>query len=200
MPLRILEPQAAVQERIASNLRGPAAPAMAKANALGGAAPVLGLAAPHPMFNLSLDALDAADWVKRAEMTGWRYFVTSDAAVVALAEAASTSPTGPVGGALTNEGPFVLGSEEALAFSERQDEISKGSYVLGLLRVPALYVVALWLRSEDRPATRDRFVPVSPAPAPLTANVLMKPKAFITALRQLKASKRGPVEDDSASN
>lgn len=83
----------------------------------------------------------------------------------------------------------VVGSEQALALAEKRPEIANGQYVLGPLRVPALYVVALWLRSERRPEKLDRFVPVDPAPKPYQVNSLMEPQAFIGILRKLKQAR-----------
>lgn len=200
MPLRTLDPHAGVQERVAAELQRGRLVSLAS-DALGGtSADSVGMAAPHPMFNLGLDAIDSADWMQRVEMTGWRYFVTSNSGVVATVEASSSSPDGPINGTLTNEGPFVLGSEQALILSETQMEISNGSYILGLLRIPALYVIALWLRSDHDPEKLDRFVPVAPAPNPLIANALMDPIEFGQGLRHLKSLKAASGGNDSVSN
>jgi hypothetical protein len=177
-------------------VRRPAAEALA----LGGAADgSLGVAAPHPVFNLGLDALESPDWTSRAEMTGWRYFVTSEAGVVAAAEASSDSAGGPIKGTMTNAGPFVVGTEKALASVESDPKVAKGSFALGLLRVPALYVVALWLRGEGKSAGTDWFVPVAPAPEPFLADVLTNPKDFIQALVKLKSLKDAVTAAPSAS-
>jgi len=190
MPIRTLTPQSDVQDRLSLRLHHMSTTERGQASTLGGAsADVLGLAAPHPVFNLSLQAIDRDDWVSAVKMTGWRYFVTSSQGVVATAEARALWKDGPVEGTLTNEGPFVVGSEQALALAERLPEIAGGKYVLGLLRVPPLYVVALWLRSEQGPEGLDRFVPVSPAPAPFRTDSALRPEEFITILRRLKAER-----------
>lgn len=200
MALRTLQPSAFVIERIATEVRGMARRPGAEALALGVAADSsLGVAAPHPVFNLGLDALDSPDWTSRAEMTGWRYFVTSEAGVVAAAEASSDSADGPIKGTMTNAGPFVVGTEKALASVESDPKVAKGSFALGLLRVPALYVVALWLRGEGKSAGTDWIVPVAPAPEPLQADVLTNPKDFIQALVKLKRLKAAATVAPSAS-
>lgn len=190
MALRTLLPQDDVRERISSRLQDMSGRERNVISTLGGAAvDVLGLAAPHPMFNLALEAIDRENWIDQVQMTGWRYFVTSNEGVVATAEARSLSRNGPVEGTLTNEGPFVVGSEQALALAEKLPEVAAGQYVLGLLRVPSLYLIALWLRSEVRPEALDRFVPVAPAPEPYQVNSVMEPRAFIDILRSLKRAR-----------
>lgn len=190
MALRTLLPQADVHDSISSRLQEMSPREARSFSALGGSAPdALGLAAPHPMFNLSLEAIDHDDWINRVQMTGWRYFITSSEGVVATAEARSLSKDGPVEGTLTNAGPLVVGSEQALALAEKRPEIVGGQYVLGLLRIPALYVVALWLRSERRPESLDRFVPIGPVPAPYIVNSILTPQAFVEVLRDLKRAR-----------
>lgn len=200
MALRTLQPNASVTERIATEVRGMVRGSAAESLALGGSADsCLGVAAPHPVFNLGLDSLDSPDWMNRVEMTGWRYFVTSDGGVVAAAEASSESAEGPVKGTMTNIGPFVIGSEKALALVEADPKVARGSFALGLLRVPALYVVALWLRGEGRSAGTDWFVPVAPTPKPILADVLTRPSDFIQALVKLKRLKGAAPAGASAS-
>jgi hypothetical protein len=187
MPLRTLQPDPSVTDRIAVEVLGMAPPSGAQALALGGSEDrALGVAAPHPVFNLGLDALGSPDWTQRVEMTGWRYFVTSHGDVIAAAEASTASANGPVQGTMTNEGPFVAGTEKALAQVESLPTVAKGTFALGLLRVPALYVVALWLRGEGQSAGTDWLVPVAPAPHPLRVDVLTRPKDFMDALVVLK--------------
>lgn len=190
MALRTLQPSASVTERIATEIRGMAQRPGAEALALGGAmAASLGMAAPHPVFNLGLDSVESPDWLNLVEMTGWRYFVTSEAGVIAAAEASSESAGGPVKGTMTNSGPFVIGTEKALASVESDPKVAKGSFALGLLRVPALYVVALWLRGEGKSAGTDWLVPVAPTPEPLQADALTSPGDFVQALEKLKRLK-----------
>ena len=202
MALKTLIPNAAVQDSVTARLVSMTREPNADAAAFGGAATeTLGLSAPHPVFNLGLDAIDKPEWLRLATMTGWRYFVTSEAGPVATAEAGSRSRGGDVTGTLTNQGPFVLGSEQALAVSERAMEQVKGDYVLAMLRVPALYLVCLWLRSEKAVDRLDRFVPVDPAPSPFVANKVLQPSDFIARLRELKASHDASAGGaDSASN
>jgi hypothetical protein len=55
--------------------------------------------------------------------------------------------------------------------------------------VPALYVLALWLRDEEDGGGGDLFVPLAPSPLPLQAGERMPAAAFEAALQQLKRAR-----------
>jgi len=190
MPLRIVEPIADIRRALVDELSLRARATAFRTERLRAARPAaLGLAAPHPVFHLGLDEVGRPGCLERVAMTGWRYFVTEGDAVVAAAEALASSPHGPLLGTQTNEGPFVAGSVAALSRAESLPQVDAGHYALGLLRVPALYVVALWLRDEQPPGAHDLFVPVEPAPAPLQVGVAITAEAFEQALVEVKAAK-----------
>lgn len=201
MPLRTLTPAPGIFERIAEQFSSTTSESSFKLSTLRSGKNVrLGLAAPHPVFNLGLEDIDALEWISKVRMTGWRYFVTSGNGVVAASEASTSSPEGAVMGTLTNQGPFVEGTEDALAIAEESAEVAAGKFVLGMVRIPALYVVALWLRNEDSLGEFDRFVPAAPTIAPLKANAIMTSSEFIAALRALKASREQSGSGSESSN
>jgi hypothetical protein len=198
MPLRLIQPAASVAEVVRSQLAGMAQQQQFRTRALASARPSgLGLAAPHPVFNLGLDEIGKPGALDRAAMTGWRYLVTSGAAVIAAAEASAHSAKGRAVFAGTNEGAFVQASAEAIADAEQWPEIRAGRYALGLIRVPALYVVALWLRDEDGKDGGDRFVPLAPAPSPLASGKRIGGAEFERALIEIKRQ-RGVSEGASS--
>lgn len=189
MPLRSLVPPKTLTDELKSRVGEMGAERqLLVGDDLGGNAPLsLAMAAPHPVFNLALDAIGRPNWLSALRMTGWRYLVMSNEEVIAAAEAlAPTFDTTKSQGTLTNEGPFVAGTEEALSFSEQRDEVAKEPYAWALIRIPALHVLALWLRHESRVDSRDWIVPTSPTPSPLQPNVLMRPDAFMQELIRLK--------------
>ena len=70
-----------------------------------------------------------------------------------------------------------------------QEPLQARHYELRLLRIPAVYAVALWLHAPDG----DLLIPVSPAPPPLRANEPYDAAAFSAALRPLaESAMRGP--------
>ena len=198
MPLRLIQPAASVAEVVRVQLAGMAQQQQFRTRGLAAARPTtLGLAAPHPVFNLGLDEIGKPGALDRAAMTAWRYLVTSGSDVIAAAEASARHAKGRAVFSGTNEGAFVKASAEAIADAEEWPEIRAGRYALGLLRVPALYVVALWLRDEDGKDGGDRFVPLAPAPAPLAGGKRICRTEFEQALDEIKR-RRGASEGTSS--
>ena len=79
-----------------------------------------------------------------------------------------------------NEGPFVQSTERVLGVVEDFPEVVSGSYEPRMLKIPALYVVALWLK--DLRADDDLFVPLDPAPAFLETGRAYREGEFLDAL------------------
>jgi hypothetical protein len=129
----------------------------------------LSLSLPHPVFTAGLEPVAAEKpLIETAELTGWRVLLEEDQAVVAAAELAV--PDGDArSGASINRGPFVHSTVQALRMAERDKRVESARFEVRLLRVVALYVTALWLHSSETDS--DLFIPLSPAPAPLSVDV-----------------------------
>lgn len=198
MPLNVRKPSAAVTGVIRGHLSEMASLGRFRTQNLRGAAPAgLSLAVPHPMYNLGLSDIKGRAALAKAKLTAWRYLVLDGEAVVATAEAVqSTARAKPVF-SHTNEGPFVASAGAAIAAAEGFPEVKKGAYEVAFLRVPALYVMALWLRGAEGGGSPDLLVPLDPAPAGLEAGERVTAEAFWEALKALKAA-RGA--SSSASN
>ena len=128
----------------------------------------LSLSLPHPVFTVGLEALAAErPLIEAAEFTGWRVLLEEDKAVVAAAEVAVSDGHPGQTGATINRGTFAHSMVEALRTAEQDKRIESTRFEVRLLRVVALYVVAVWLSSSEPES--DLFIPLSPAPAPLSA-------------------------------
>ena len=79
-----------------------------------------------------------------------------------------------------NEGPFVQATADALAGLEDRPEVAAGSYQVRMVRIPALYVVALWL--EDLDGDADLVLPLAPAPVFLDTGRLYGEREFLDVL------------------
>jgi hypothetical protein len=143
---------------------------------------------PHPVYVATLDDLAAGKLLGAAKQTGWRYLlVHSDAAV---AEAELTAGRRPAKGAkrpqhkelefagLTH-GPFTGATIDGLHAAERLPQIAKADYELRLLKVPAVYLVALWLHG----GSEDILVPLGQPPGGLKKNKAYTEAGVIRALR-----------------
>ncbi|MGH3927490.1 MAG: triple tyrosine motif-containing protein, partial [Pseudonocardiaceae bacterium] len=71
--------------------------------------------------------------------------------------------------------------------------LAAGDYEVRLLRIPALYFVALWLKDEK--GRDDILIPLDPAPAPFEPGRSYRPDEV---LAELAASARTRLEFDDA--
>jgi hypothetical protein len=141
--------------------------------------------AAEPAVSLPFFVLDLSDIVPKgiaaARQVGWRYLLpTGDSEGPMLAETAIRGSGQHAFAALT-ESPFASDFEARLVALRQDPTISAGSYEAALLQVPAMYVMAIWLR--DAAHHNDLFVPVAPAPPSLTAGRQYSTSQFLGELR-----------------
>lgn len=121
----------------------------------------LAVSDPHSVYTLGLrDVLDKRDPAD-AQFVGWRWLVQEGTRTIASAEVGA----GPYEGRRVseiNEGPFVRSSAEALEVAQKLPTTKDQSYEPRLLKIPGVYLVALWLRAEED--GDDLFVVLPPAP------------------------------------
>jgi hypothetical protein len=145
----------------------------------------LSLSSPHPIFTVALERLAASDrLVDAAELVGWRALLEENEQVVAAIELPGAEPG--KGRALVNRGAFVESTVAALSTAERHERVASERVELRLLRVNALYVVALWLHAAE--AAGDLFVPLAPAPPPLRAGTTYESTPFEAELSEMARS------------
>jgi hypothetical protein len=144
------------------------------------AAEAASLTSPHELRHVRLDALTEHRPLDDSEQAGWRYLVRAGGAAVAGAEVATEAGGGSVAFSQLNEGPFVQATAEALETLEGRPEVAAGDYEVRMVRVPALYVVALWL--EDLDGDEDLVLPLAPAPEFLEAGRIYREPEFLDAL------------------
>ena len=146
-------------------------------------------AAPHDVYNLPLSALGESLGPEAAVPVGVRCLITSGDEPVGTVEL--PEPDGSEG-AITQHGPFTQGTVDAIQAAEESSDVADGNFELRLLRVPALYLMALWLKDED--GNQDLFVPLEPAPADLTPGHAYKWRELGERLRPM-ARERLEAED-----
>jgi hypothetical protein len=190
MPLKVVNPSAAVTETIREHLFQTASLGRFRTRRLAAAAPSgLSLAAPHRMYNLGLADIKGANPVAKAKLTAWRYLVVENNSVIAAAEAVQKTPSAKPLFSNTNEGPFVDSMAKAIEDAEQVPEVQAGQFELSVLRVPALYLIALWLKSSGSKSKGDIFIPLDPAPPGMKAGERMSSADFTAALLQLKGER-----------
>lgn len=153
-----------------------------------------GLATPHRIFHLGLDALVAGrKLATAARHVGWQA-VLVDRAKQPIAAAELVLVRGALRFACVNRGPHAVGAAEAERAADAWSRRAKGDHELAVLRIPGAYCVALWLRAAA--GGEDGFVPLAPCPAALKANTVLAEAGLREALlpearKQLEA----PSED-----
>ena len=133
----------------------------AAARAVGGIGGHVKVVLPHPVFDLGLDQVLGEKTLDDASRRGWRYLVMQGPTAIAAAEVAPDASGGETVSAV-NRGAFVAATLIELRRAEQLQSVQHGSFELRLLRIPALYIVALWLK--DTPGDGDLLIPLEPVP------------------------------------
>lgn len=190
MSLKTIEPSVAITDVIRGHLTEIASHGRFSTKNLRSAAPAdLSLAAPHPMYNLGLSDIKGRNALGKAKLTAWRYMVLEGGKAIATAEAVRMTPRSKPVFSHTNEGPFVTSTAAGIEAAERLPEVKAGQYELAVLRVPALFVMALWLKDVSAKKSGDILVVLEPAPPGLTAGKRMTAEEFTEALAAMKATR-----------
>ena len=140
---------------------------------------------PHPVFYAPLDALAGGKLLDAATQSSWRYLLVQDDAAVAEAELSVGRKDAKRAGPKALEflglthGPFTAATIEALAAAEQLPQVAAADYELRLLKIPAVYLVALWLHG----AKDDILIPMGDPPGGLKKNKPYTEAAIIKALR-----------------
>jgi hypothetical protein len=138
----------------------------------------ISLAGPHRVFAVPRDALIRGDLLAAATPVAWRYLIVNQDSAVASAELIER-PSGELVFSELNHGAFAQGTADVLNAAEQLDEVRERDFELRLLRIPSVYFVALWLRSDSA----DLILPLAPAPAGLEAGRRYTPDEILSVLR-----------------
>jgi hypothetical protein len=188
MTLRTVEPTRQSIDAVTAALSELAGRAEFRRRALARANPLeVALAVPHDVYALGLDEVAGRARIDQARWIARRFLVMAGDRAVSSAEIADEAGAG----FQANEGPYVAATADAIARAEDDPDLAAGDYEIRLLRIPALYFVALWLRDEGD--DDDVLVPLDPAPAPFEAGRRYRPDEV---LAELAASARTRLEFD----
>ena len=140
---------------------------------------------PHPVFSVPLDALAGGKLLDGATHASWRYLLVQDERAIAEVELSAGRRGAKGAGAKSPEflglthGPFTEATIEALAAAEQLPQVAAADYELRLLKVPAVYLLALWLHG----AKDDILIPMGDPPGGLKPNRPYAEAAVIDALQ-----------------
>jgi hypothetical protein len=154
------------------------------------------VSAPLRVHHLGADAVAAGKGLAAAYATGWLSTLTTDGEVRGTIELVppkparkgAAAPEGVRFGGFTT-GPLqrsLAAAVEAAATSAGRNDVE-----IAVLRAPALYLLALWLRDKGG----DLLVPVAPSPPPLKAG---ESYPADRALAMLAEAAKSALEGDEA--
>lgn len=182
MPLNTPAPPSGVPERVRTTLHALADDARFSTPALRLAQrEQLDVSTPHQVFTLGLDDIESGAGLDAAQPVGWRYLVAAGGEVIASAEVGQ-NPDGSPQPAQFNEGRFVEATATAVRSARALPQLEKAAFELRLLRIPSLYLMALWLHS---PAT-DLLVPLAPSPIGKEGQIVPPAQLFGELARQAR--------------
>jgi hypothetical protein len=149
------------------------------------AAPGLAAASVRPSFSartfsLGLDAILAGQGLAAAHLVLWTHVLPAG-----LGQQAVVAETAAASGefAQLTDGPHAAAMQPALDRLRADPAIVSAVFNLALLKVPALFVSAMWLQGTGGAA--DILIPLDPAPQPLVAGQHYDAAAFLAALHPL---------------
>jgi hypothetical protein len=153
---------------------------------------------PVRAYNLGADAIAAGKGLAAAQPTGWLVTLSADGEARGTIELVPSKPArkGETPSTAVRFGGFSTGPlhrELAAAIDTASKDAGRSKVHLAVLRAPALYLLALWLRDDHG----DRLVPISPSPPPLKAGESYPADRALNSLQ--KAAKR-VLEGDTARN
>jgi hypothetical protein len=143
----------------------------------------LNLTVPHPVYTLTLEDIVQQRSLAVARTTGWRYLIQEGDSAIASAEVITDARGVVQTFSQFNEGPFVAATARTIVAAEEIPQVEDGVYELRLLQIPALYVMALWLK--DAEGNRDLILPMEPMPNELEAGRSYTEAEFLAALEDL---------------
>ena len=134
---------------------------------------------PHVVYHLGLEGLVSGKGLRSATPVRWAFLVGTGGAAAGIAEVTYDRQEF----SQLNEGPYASGILDAIARAEDTKEIMEGDFELNVLRIPGIYVIALWLKNIL--TGENVFVPVAPAPRELEALRDYSEEEFMRVLRLL---------------
>ena len=136
---------------------------------------------PHTIFHAGLEDLVTGRGLSSAKPVSWAYLVGANGTAAAIAEVTYD------GQELSqlNQGPFAAGILNTLTRAESAKEIKEGDFEFNILRIPGIYLLALWLK--DLKGGAHVFIPVPPAPRELEAGKSYSEEEFLEIARMLAA-------------
>jgi hypothetical protein len=109
----------------------------------------ISISVPHAAYSCALQDVADGYLLEKAEQTAWRYLLFEGETVFAAAEVDQSTETKELSFSNFSTGTHVTNTISALRMAERLPQASSGDYEVRFLRIPSLYVAAIWLKGTD---------------------------------------------------
>ena len=140
------------------------------------------LASGHAVYNIGLSDLLSDKPITASPFTAWRFIVNAGASESAAAETLQDPEQGIPTFASVNSGPFVAGTIAALKALPTDPAFAKGDWEGRMIRIPALYIMAIW--AHEKRSNVDLIRVTAPVPPYLDANKTYTWPEFKAALQE----------------
>jgi hypothetical protein len=149
---------------------------------------------PHPIYNLDRDQILAKKGLAAAKLVGWRYIIKDDAGDYHVAEVGVNETATEHSFRSFNEGAH-LNSFVSLFNNFSLNEAVKGSdYELCVLRIPACYIMAIWLKEKGN---HDLFLPLDPLQPGFTAGTTYNAADFMKIVEDIAETMAKQTDKDA---
>jgi hypothetical protein len=163
MPVRLVEPPRAASELLRSTLDAFVVDGQYRLRTLDGKhKDAITLAQAHPVYNVDLKDILERRGLGSAVLTGWRFLLLENHIAIAAAEIAVDGKSGTFRFSSVTTGSQVSATSAAFAAGLRDPQLQTQEWSVRLLRVPSLYLLALWL--HDTSGKEDRLEAIGTAP------------------------------------
>jgi len=140
----------------------------------------LDVAVPHPVYAVGLEQIVQGELLSAASLVAWRYLLLDDQQVQCAVEVDVRADDGQLNFSHINRGPFVANSVQSITVAETLAPVQQNDYELRLLKIPGLYLLALWLHGPD-----EIILPIAPSISGLVANVPYSESDLLTVLQPM---------------
>jgi hypothetical protein len=185
MPVRLDQPPSLANNALVDGLRSFGVPEGARVAGRLWQAEQVAIPRPVPLYTSTLQSAIDGRVLEEAYLAGWLYFVHEGEQLAALAEVA-LSPMGQgytllsLSRSAYNEAAGTGLSQAVQIAEEHSDDLH-----LRILRIPALYFLAIWLHGD----TLDRIISLPPAPFGLEPFEILT-GGYLTILLQQEGEKQ----------
>jgi hypothetical protein len=152
---------------------------------------------PQQVYQIDLDRIGGPDPLQFARPVAWRYLILKNAQPIEAAET-TLGDAEPIRFTQVNRGPKIEGFVQAIRTAEATaEEQPNREWEIRYLRIPALYIDAIWLHDAQQQPQGDLFIPIQPVFAPLQANHAYSETEFF---QQLQDSVTRRLQSSDATN